>query len=384
MSEHQCVAFRAIDGPVSAENLKYMRSQSSRADVTPWSFDNTYNYGDFGGNAPEMLRRGYDLHLHYADFGIRRLMIRFPDGLPNARLAKEFFDDESCGYAPDKTGPGGILCIAPYHEAGQLQPISNFDDWLGRLIPLRAEIMDGDLRPLYLGNLASAVHGEDDPDTTIEAPVPAGLAELTDAQRALAGLFDLNSAWLTAAAQASPPLPPDRAAINHHAAWLKAQSAADKDAWLAALMSDSSSAVRAEVLSRFRRQHKQTPWPTVRAGRSIAQLRSLAKGIAQQADAKKSEQAARQKARHFAKLLADPALVERETAQLAQEQSQAAYASVGKLLAELREATAGTEKAGLAELYAQRLKVSYPSRRGLISALRSAGFLARAKKGASR
>jgi hypothetical protein len=39
MSEYQVVAFRAVDGPVSAENLAYMERQSSRAEITPWSFD---------------------------------------------------------------------------------------------------------------------------------------------------------------------------------------------------------------------------------------------------------------------------------------------------------------------------------------------------------
>src|SRR5690348_14332271 len=39
MSEYQRVAFRAIDGPVRKENLEYMERQSSRAEITPWSFD---------------------------------------------------------------------------------------------------------------------------------------------------------------------------------------------------------------------------------------------------------------------------------------------------------------------------------------------------------
>jgi hypothetical protein len=47
MSEHQYVAFRAIEGPVSEDNLEYMRRQSSRAEITPWAFDNEYHYGDF-------------------------------------------------------------------------------------------------------------------------------------------------------------------------------------------------------------------------------------------------------------------------------------------------------------------------------------------------
>ena len=68
-SEYQYVAFRAIDAPVSEKNLSLHARQSSRAEITPWSFHNEYHYGDFRGNAKEMLRRGYDLHLHYANFG---------------------------------------------------------------------------------------------------------------------------------------------------------------------------------------------------------------------------------------------------------------------------------------------------------------------------
>lgn len=37
-----------------------------------------------------MMRRGYDVHLHYANFGVRKLMFRLPQGLPmNQRRAKE-------------------------------------------------------------------------------------------------------------------------------------------------------------------------------------------------------------------------------------------------------------------------------------------------------
>jgi len=46
MSEFQYVGFRAIDGPVSEKNLEFMRRQSSRAEITPWSFDNEYHYGE--------------------------------------------------------------------------------------------------------------------------------------------------------------------------------------------------------------------------------------------------------------------------------------------------------------------------------------------------
>ena len=159
MSEHQYVAFRAIDRALSEKNLAYMRQQSSRAEITPWSFENEYHYGDFHGNAMEMLRRGYDIHLHYANFGIRTLLIRLPGGFPDARAAKPYLDGESLRFVKDKNGPGGTLAIEPSYEPDDLdelwEPAKIFD----RLVPLRSEILDGDLRPLYLAHLAVARDG---------------------------------------------------------------------------------------------------------------------------------------------------------------------------------------------------------------------------------
>src|SRR5438270_5136561 len=150
MSEYQYVGFRAIDGPVSEQNLKFMRRQSSRAEITPWSFDNEYNYGDFGGDEVEMLRRGYDVHLHYANFGVRKLMIRLPHGLPDLEAAKSYFEEDALSFLKDKQGPGGILSMDPNYEPGDLEELWEVDALLDRLIPLRGEILNGDLRPLYL------------------------------------------------------------------------------------------------------------------------------------------------------------------------------------------------------------------------------------------
>lgn len=82
MSEYQYIHFMALDKPLNEKQLDYMERQSSRAEITPWEFTNEYHFGDFHGNAVEMLRRGYDVHLHFANFGVRKLMIRLPAGPP--------------------------------------------------------------------------------------------------------------------------------------------------------------------------------------------------------------------------------------------------------------------------------------------------------------
>ncbi|MGA2443705.1 MAG: hypothetical protein ABSH08_22350, partial [Tepidisphaeraceae bacterium] len=232
MSEYQYVAFRAIDAPVSEKNLQYMRRQSSRAEITSWSFENEYDFDDFHGNTVEMLRRGYDFHLHYSNFGDRKLMIRLPNGLPDAKAAEPYLDDESLYFQKDKQGRGGILCLEPYFEAGQLDDLWELDGILDRLLPLRGEILDGDLRPLYLAHLAVASDCNHDPEEEEDVPVPAGLDKLTKAQRALAELYGLSKALIAAAARNCPPLPEHSDSNSDYEPWLQHQPEATRIAWL--------------------------------------------------------------------------------------------------------------------------------------------------------
>ncbi len=47
MSEYQWIEFRAIDAPLDDEQVKFMHTQSSRAEISHWSYTNEYNFGDF-------------------------------------------------------------------------------------------------------------------------------------------------------------------------------------------------------------------------------------------------------------------------------------------------------------------------------------------------
>jgi len=280
MSEHQIVVFRAIDRPVSDENFRYMQRQSSRAEITPWSFENEYHYGDFRGNALEMLRRGYDLHLHYANFGIRKLAIRLPLGLPDPAAAKNYAVKGGLKVVKDKQGPGLCLVVEPYDEMGDLPYVEDdLSDWADGLLPLRAEIIGGDLRPLYLAHLAAATDDNHDPEETTEAPVPAGLGELTEAQQELAQFYGLDEKLLAAAATESGPLPKAIALEDRYEKWVSRQSASLKNGWLAAWMKDPNSAARAELLSNFRKENETPTWPTTRPNRTIAELLAAAEKL---------------------------------------------------------------------------------------------------------
>lgn len=375
MSEYQYIAFRAIDAPVSKKNLEFMRNQSSRAEVTPWSFKNEYHFGDFHGNAEEMLRRGYDFHFHYANFGYRTLMFRLPNGLPDSKAAKPYLKTGSLHFVKDKAGPGGILAIAPSYESGQLDEIWDFDDWVERLLPLRAEIQTGDLRPFYLAHLAISMDMNHDPDEERDAPVPAGLNTLTKAQGAFAELYELSDALIAAAASNNPPMPEQPDSAEPYAAWLASQSAATKDAWLSQLMEDPHTGLRAEILAAYQTARTTPAWSTVLIDRTVGDIRTASEAIQQQMDRKRKENAARARVKKLADMVADPAETIRETDELVRHRSGQSYEKIAMLLSDLRSALSLTSQSHLASQQAWKLKEQNPTLKLLISALKRKGFL---------
>lgn len=377
MSEFQYIGFRAAENPVSDKDLEYMRQQSSRAEITPWSFDNEYHFGDFRGDALNMLRRGYDIHLHYANFGIRKLLIHLPHNLPDTPGARPYFAEDGLQFLKDKQGQGGILSISPYHEPGDQDELWDVNEVLDRLVPLRAEILEGDLRPLYLAHLAMMSDDEHDPEETTEGPVPAGLGKLTAPQRALAELFGLSEPLITAAAEGNSGQPGQEDSRGLYARWLQGLPQATKDAWLLDWLADAHSSARRDMLAEFRKSRPTAAWPTVQRDRTIAELETAAEDVHKKAVRKAADKAAQQRTKRLADMAADPAPTLRETERLVKLRSRDSYTEIATLLKDLREALAGTKQSGLAEQQAQKLKKANPTLRLLTSELRRAGFVAK-------
>ncbi len=375
MSEFQYVGFRAAEKPVSDKDLEYVHQQSSRAEITPWSFDNEYHFGDFRGDALTMLRRGYDVHLHYANFGIRKLLIHLPLNLPDTPGASPYFARDGLQFLKDKQGQGGILSISPFHEPGDLDELWDLPELLDRLVPLRAEILEGDLRPLYLAHLAMMSDGEHDPEETTEGPVPAGLGNLTAPQRALAELFGLSAALIAAAAEGSSGSPGQEDLRELQARWLQGLPQATRDAWLLDWLLDAHSSARSDMLAEFRKSRPLAAWPTVQCDRTVAELETAAADIHKKVVRKAADKAAQQRAKRLAGMAADPVPTLLETERLVKVRSRDSYVGIATLLKDLREALAGTKQSGLAEQQAQKLKQEHPTLKLLTSELRRAGLV---------
>jgi hypothetical protein len=259
MSEYQFIEFLAVDQPVSKKNLAYMHKQSTRAEISEWRFTNEYHFGDFRGNAAEMLRCGYDVHLHYANFGIRKIMLRLPGGLPCEKSVFSYYTIEHCiVWDRDKQGAGGILTFHPEADAGTYVDEPDVESLAEGLVPLRQMLIRGDLRPLFLAWLACCY----DMDAVVP-PIPAGLGKLTRPLKALVEFYEISPSLIRRAARDSLAPPPDSDENIVVKQWIAQQGKADLQKFVMQLLSNDAPAARSKIMADIRSAQHSPAWPTV-------------------------------------------------------------------------------------------------------------------------
>lgn len=206
MSTYQYYEFQAIDRPLSTQEQQVMQSLSSRAQVTPHQASFVYHYGDFRGRPEELVAQYFDAMLYMATWGTRHLILRFPKPLVDPAWFSPYTVEDVIEVST--TAQHLILHITLDQElgGGWLEG----EGWLPQLLPLRAEVMNGDLRLLYLAwlqGVANLAHDEDsdsDGAHACEPPVPPNLGNLSDALSAFVEWVELDVDLVNAAAQASP------------------------------------------------------------------------------------------------------------------------------------------------------------------------------------
>jgi hypothetical protein len=199
MSEYQYFEFLAIDRPLTTEEMRELRSYSTRARITPTSFINDYSWGGFKGIADAWMEKYFDAFLYFANWGTRVLKLRLPARLLDLETAAAYCGGESAS-VHEKSGKV-ILSFVSEGDPG--------DDWvegeglLSSLVSVRAELERGDLRALYLAWLLYAQTGELD-DSDKEPPVPPGLGRLSPSLENLADFLRIDCNLLDVAAETSP------------------------------------------------------------------------------------------------------------------------------------------------------------------------------------
>src|SRR5260370_37423998 len=173
MSEYQYYEFRSIDRPLTSEEITHLRAISSRARISAASFVDVYNYGDFRGDPEAFVEMYFDAFVYVANWGTHRLVLRLP---------KKAFVSQEC--APFCGGDnvharhkGKYTIVAFQAEELQSDWEDQGDEWMDTLLPIRADLLRGDLRSLYLGWLLAVQFVMVDDDEP-EPPLPSGLRDL--------------------------------------------------------------------------------------------------------------------------------------------------------------------------------------------------------------
>jgi hypothetical protein len=299
MSEYQYYEFRAIDRPLDDRQMEKLRAVSSRAEITPTSFVNEYNWGDFKGDPDEWMGKYFDAFLYGANWGTRRFMLRFPKRLIDAEDAKAYCIGNSTNIKT--SGDYVILSFeCDYEDHDWIE----FDGWLASMIPLRSEIMCGDLRCLYLGWLLCIQNGEVD-DDEVEPCVPANLDELSASEKSFADFFGIESDLIEAAARGSAPSPRKDEYIQALKSWVSGLPEEDKNGFLLRAITEDAP-LGTELRIRFAREAGSKNKPATKEQRRTAgELLRAAEELTEEKGRHAAEQAAAEKARVEKKLAAD-------------------------------------------------------------------------------
>jgi hypothetical protein len=288
MSEYQYYEFQAIDRALTKTEMAELRALSTRATITPTRFQNEYHWGDFKGDPLTLVEGYYDAHLYFANWGTRILMLRLPRALLDAETALRYCSSD---WAEVHTrGDYTILEFRSENEEGEDWE-EGPEGWLGGMIPLRADLMGGDLRALYISWLGSAESGLLDDDDS-EPPIPAGLGNLTAPLKALAGFLRVGDDLLAVAAEQSARRGESRADADELARWVATLPTAEKDALVVRVLEGDALYLRAELLRRFRlAQAAARPAPALATtGRTVGELVAAAEA---RTEARRREKARR-------------------------------------------------------------------------------------------
>ncbi|MDQ7075593.1 MAG: hypothetical protein Q9O24_10690 [Gammaproteobacteria bacterium] len=272
MSEYQYYEFRAIDRALSEVEKKELSTLSSRARITSHQASFVYNYGDFRGNEVQLMERCFDIMLYMADWGSLRLMIRLPVSLVDIKKVALFSVSEEidCILSEDKKH---IILDFNFQDDGSDDWL-HAESWLDDLVDLRAELMQGDFRALYLAWLLAAAHiwddGEVDADL-LEPPLPAGLQRLSTAQVAWCKFLGVDKALVAVAAELSKPRQEKKINV---ALWLDKLPAKEQRKFLLRLAhgEENLSALLNRKLEKMAKKGQIDGAKDVSTNRSIAEL----------------------------------------------------------------------------------------------------------------
>lgn len=301
MSEYQYYEFQAVDRPLTHEQMSMLRAYSSRAQITPTSFVNVYNWGDFKGNPKKWMEKYFDTFLYLTNWGSHWFMLRLPEKLLVEQITSTYCAGESFS-CYQKAGN----VILSFNSDGADYEWAEGDGWLASLLPIRADLIRGDHRALYLGWLLAVQTHEID-ESTPEPPVPPGLDDLNVSLDRFANFLRIDGDLIAAAAECSPGEQAASLSEREIETWVSNLSSQQKDALLERLISGDEPHLAAELRQRTILENRSGERLTKGFRRTAGEIISRAHILA---DARKKKETA-QRARERAKRQREQATVPR-------------------------------------------------------------------------
>ncbi|MGD8296855.1 MAG: hypothetical protein PVG67_10715 [Desulfobacterales bacterium] len=376
MSEYQYYEFNAVDKALNEKQMQSLRNLSSRARITPTSFVNEYNYGDFKGNPLKLVEKYFDAFLYVANWGTRWLMFKLPRHLVDVDLVKKYCPGDSAVIHEKED-----LLIFEFTSETDDYEWEEGEGWLSALISLRADILHGDYRSLYLVWLF-CVQMEEMEDDELEPAVPPNLTELNAPLKSFVDFMRIDTDLIAVAVEnsSSEDRQTDSKALK---TWIHNLPAKEKDDILFRLVEAPSPHLGAELKQRFRQTVSTTAKSKIdNQLRRVKDLISSAEKYAKErkrraAEKKAREQAKRKKERALAREKYLKSLAGREDSMwkqvdvLIDSKQPAKYDEAVKLLVDLRDLY---EKTGKEKAFKQKFQTICEKHR------RKASFLNRLQK----
>ena len=378
--EYKYYEFEAIDRPLGDRERRELRRLSTRARITPTSFVNDYQWGDFRDSPRRLMETYFDAFLHFTNGGTHQLMLRLPERLVDLATARRY----CIGAAATAWTHGDHVIVDLRSENDASWEWADWaDDGRRRMASIsrvRTELLSGDLRALYLSWLLCVQSGEVD-DDAVEPRIPSGLQNLTSGLASFADFLRIDVDLVAAAATASDE--PIEYSASDVSSWAEGLPAGEKDALIAALLRGDAHQ-RAALLKRYREQRTQSD-VAESSGRTAGELlgaaairrekreRVVAERRAQQR-ATRERQAIANREKNLAELVLREDELWHQVSNLVDSSKPSNYNAAVKILLDLRTMCGRTGRMELFEQRSRQLRLHYARKRGLLARLDNAGL----------
>ncbi len=379
MSEYQRYEFMTVDRPLTPQQLSDVEDLSSHIEATSTHAIIEYHWGDFKHDPISVLHDYFDGFLYWANWGSPQFALRFPHGALPADLLEQY-DLEEDFVTFTRHSDYDVLDIS-------FDEMEALDEWvdyeLGPLIPIRDELMSGDMRALYIIWLAvqewlggyeddEEEESEEAGETAVGPGVPPGLRMLTSAQQALAELFRVPSELIAAAARYSSsatPTPDDDIV-----AWVELLSQQRRNEYLVRLAQNEPGLSR-RLLKELREigrgkteappQGKYVPYSTL-----LAESKSIYSRLTQE----RAEQERLTRRRHLQSVIDQKESYWKRIDEAVRRKNSASYDEAHRLLIDLRDASDHFQEG---QQFQDRFRLwvqAYTNRPAFIRRLRESNF----------